>query len=53
MATHSVQPAGVVARSYDHAERIGSALFPVAGIGTVGVRQLKAPDDAVAEARPA
>jgi Domain of unknown function (DUF4386) len=31
---------------------IGSALLLVASIGTVGLRQLRAPDDAVAETRP-
>jgi hypothetical protein len=31
---------------------IGSALLLVASIGTVGLRQLRAPDDAEAEARP-
>jgi hypothetical protein len=29
VATHAVQPAGVVARSYDHTERIGFAIFMV------------------------
>jgi hypothetical protein len=31
MAAHAVQPAGVVARSYDHTERIGFAIFMVVG----------------------
>jgi hypothetical protein len=53
MATHSVQLAGVVARGYDHTERIGSALVLGGSIGTVGLRQMQAPDHAVAEARPA
>ena len=31
MAAHAVQPAGVVARCYDHTERIGFAIFMIVG----------------------